>query len=642
MRQLSLIILIFAVGVCNAQTDTVTHETVEIKASRNTFLKNSLNKQTIEAVGAVTLSDALKFIPGVIIKDYGGIGGVKTVNYRSVGSQQGMVSFDNVPMQSAQTGVTDFSIFITRNIKSVSVSQTGLTVQPAKLLVSGFTVNIQTDANEISRNDGDSVNKNISLSAKYGSYNTGEICINSEIINAGYKINIAADYNHSDGDYKYKLTNGDSTGYYHRQNGRTDQMKYDLSISSRISPKIESYSKIFGYMSKRGLPKATTYYNLESDEILKDNMVFCQSKLRLKLSEKSEINQYVKYSFSGESWRDPDYNGINSSADYYQHEIYESTVMSIRPLSEMFLGIAADYDYNILKSDNVSGRPARHSFYLSASGEYKINKYLGITAVTAVQKHYSINKQSTEQFGGFNPSAGIEIGPFEFVKLNFDAKHTFRLPSFNDLYYNGIGSRILKPERANLYSLSSTFFKTISKTDISIKADIYNNSVKDKIVAVPTKNIYIWTMYNVGRTDIKAVEISGMIKTEPFKKLKIELSGTHTYQRAIDLSDKNSSVYKNQIAYVPRVSGSFLLKVEYRDCFVSYALNHQGRRYCLGENIAQNSIPAYCDQTVVAGYSIKKLSFTVEFHNVAGVTYEIIKNFPMPGLSFYSTIKYEI
>ena len=146
----------------------------------------------------------------------------------------------------------------------------------------------------------------------------------------------------------------------------------------------------------------------------------------------------------------------------------------------------------------------------------------------------------------------------------------------------------------------------------------------------------------MGRTDIKAVEISGMIKTEPFKKLKIELSGTHTYQRAIDLSDKNSSVYKNQIAYVPRVSGSFLLKVEYRDCFVSYALNHQGRRYCLGENIAQNSIPAYCDQTVVAGYSIKKLSFTVEFHNVAGVTYEIIKNFPMPGLSFYSTIKYEI
>jgi outer membrane cobalamin receptor len=43
--------------------------------------------EKIEAQGALQLSDAIKQMAGVTLKDYGGIGGLKTVSARGLGTQ---------------------------------------------------------------------------------------------------------------------------------------------------------------------------------------------------------------------------------------------------------------------------------------------------------------------------------------------------------------------------------------------------------------------------------------------------------------------------------------------------------------------------------------------------------------------------
>lgn len=55
------------------------------------------------------------------IKDYGGIGGLKTVNIRSMGSQHVGVFYDGIQIGNAQNGTVDLGKFSLDNMELVSV-----------------------------------------------------------------------------------------------------------------------------------------------------------------------------------------------------------------------------------------------------------------------------------------------------------------------------------------------------------------------------------------------------------------------------------------------------------------------------------------------------------------------------------------
>ena len=86
-------------------------------------------------------------------------------------------------------------------------------------------------------------------------------------------------------------------------------------------------------------------------------------------------------------------------------------------------------------------------------------------------------------------------------------KNTFRVPTFNDLYYLRIGNTSLRPEKAREYNIGVTWNgKPFSFTDfLSITLDGYYNEVTDKIVAFPST--YVWKMQNYG-----TVHITGLMR----------------------------------------------------------------------------------------------------------------------------------
>ena len=61
----------------------------------------------LERMNSQSVADALRYFSGVQIKDYGGIGGVKTVNIRSMGSNHVGVFYNGVQLGNAQNGQVD-------------------------------------------------------------------------------------------------------------------------------------------------------------------------------------------------------------------------------------------------------------------------------------------------------------------------------------------------------------------------------------------------------------------------------------------------------------------------------------------------------------------------------------------------------
>ena len=178
---------------------------------------------------------------------------------------------------------------------------------------------------------------------------------------------------------------------------------------------------------------------------------------------------------------------------------------------------------------------------------------------------------------------------------------------------------------------------------LSATIDGYYNRINDKIIATPTKNIFIWSMVNLGKVEIKGVDITTKVVLQPSENIRLNISCNHTYQRALDITNPTNHTYKNQIAYTPRVSGSGQFGIETPLMNLSYSLLWVGKRYTLGQNLPENRLEGYQDHSVSLSKETKiantLASFNLELLNLANKNYEVVKNFPMPGRSLRATIK---
>lgn len=68
-----------------------------------------------------SVADALRYFSGLQIKDYGGVGGLKTVNIRSMGTNHVGVFYDGVELGNAQNGTVDLGRFSLDNMESVTL-----------------------------------------------------------------------------------------------------------------------------------------------------------------------------------------------------------------------------------------------------------------------------------------------------------------------------------------------------------------------------------------------------------------------------------------------------------------------------------------------------------------------------------------
>ena len=65
-----------------------------------------------------SVADAIRYFSGVQIKDYGGVGGLKTVNIRSMGTNHVGVFYDGIELGNAQNGTVDLGRFSLDNMGS--------------------------------------------------------------------------------------------------------------------------------------------------------------------------------------------------------------------------------------------------------------------------------------------------------------------------------------------------------------------------------------------------------------------------------------------------------------------------------------------------------------------------------------------
>ncbi len=565
---------------------------------RSTAPLQVFSKDALKNLHALQVSDAVKHFAGVTVKDYGGIGGLKTVSIRSLGAQHTAVGYDGITLTDCQTGQIDIGRF-----------------SPSILL--------------------------------------------EQQLNSKWTVSANGEWMSSDGHYPYTLHYGDAkedlTSREKRKNTDVQTFRAEAGLYGIFSDKEQYRLKAYYFQSSRGLPKATTLYNDHSLQQLWDKNTFVQSQYKKEFSRQWVFQSSAKWNWSYQRYLDPDTPNSKGKTEnsYYQQEYYLSASVLYRMLDNLSFSLSTDGSINTMNANlNEFAQPTRYSWLTAFAGKY-MNDWLTISASALAT---IINEDVKEGGSAGNhrkltPYISASFKPFyhEEFRIRFFYKDIFRLPSFNDLYYQEVGNTKLRPENARQYNVGLTYSKNVCPflPYLSATIDAYYNKVTDKIIAYPTKNLAVWSMRNLGEVEIKGIDATGSLSLQPWERIRINLSGNYTYQQALDITNSDPTTeagrtYKHQIAYTPRVSGSGQAGIETPWINFSYSFLFSGKRYVQNENIAENSMEGYSDHSISISRSFHILkthtSVSVEVLNIANKNYEIVKNFPMPGRFVRATL----
>ena len=223
------------------------------------------------------------------------------------------------------------------------------------------------------------------------------------------------------------------------------------------------------------------------------------------------------------------------------------------------------------------------------------------------------------------------------------------MPTFNDLYYADMGNSKLSPEHVTQYNAGLLYEATRRGRMVSairVSADVYYNKVKDKIVAYPKGQQFRWTMLNLGKVDIRGVDVSALVTINPVDDLFFTVRGQYTYQRAIDVTNPADNYYRDQIPYIPHHSGSAVVNATWRGWGLNYSWIYVGCRYNQQENIRYNyTQPWYTsDMSISRDFALgrARCRAMVEVNNLLSQDYDVILNYPMPKRNFRVTLSVEI
>lgn len=605
-----------------------------------------LNKKQLQQQGITDIADALRRFSGVNIKDYGGAGGMKTISVRSLGAKHTAVVYDGIMLSDCQNGQIDLSRFSIDNIRQISltIGDNEDIFVPARTVAAAASLKLYSMTPDFSNR-----NTHFTGQIKTGSFGMANpfICYDQKI---SEKVSASAigEFMRADNLYPFTLINGDYITKEKRYNNSIQTYRGELNLYAHPNNRSTLNGKIYYYDTDQQLPGAVILYNAKSREKLRERNFFSQIHYRTYWQNNLSLQLNGKFNWSQSHYHDEGgkYPKGELNDRYFQREYYASGTLLYTPTKHWSMVYAADYTYNNLNANTPNNTsPYRHSVLQTATLRYQSSN---ITAVAMLLEALYINgaKEGTgaDNRNKLSPSFSFSWKPVEeeHLYLRVSYKNIFRVATFSENYFDRMGSRDLRPEKAQQYNVGITYQNNMAEwlPDFSLTIDGYYNKVTDKIVAMPY-NMFIWNMVNLGKVDIRGVDINVNSTFQPAERYSLILTGNYTYQYAVDKTDPKVIYYKHQIAYTPRHSAGASLAFENPFINCSFHATGVSKRYIASENRPSNEMSGYIEYGLSLYRNFKTRKFTYNLRgdiiNLGNKQYDIVKSYPMPGRSYKLT-----
>ena len=626
-------------------------------AMREVVPSQKLNGELLEQLNTHSVADALRYFSGIQLKDYGGVGGIKTVNIRSMGTHHLGISYDGIQLGNAQNGQIDLGQFSLDNVEEITLynGQKSAIFQPASDFGNAGAIYIRTKAPEFSMH-----NYKLRFKTQYGSSDMFRFStLWEQKLSETVSSSLSAGFLTASGKYKFRyerrFPNGqtawDTTAV--RNNGDIHAERFEANLFGRLD---NGGWQLKGYLynSARGIPGAIVNNVWRRGERQQDLNTFVQADFNKNIGEDFSTRWLAKYAYYNTHYVNKDTTQLPVDNRYKQQELYISTANVLELLPNWSASLSYDFKWNKLNADTYNfafQTRISNLVSLATAVDYKHLKAQGSLLATFIHDRSHRTAAANSSLTKLTPALFVNIYPFKgtFFSMRAYVKKSFRMPTFNDLYYTDMGNANLVPESALQYDAGFALNKHFNEgiiRHVEMHFDAYYNTVHDKIVAYPKGQQFRWTMLNLGKVHIKGIDVEAEADCSVGCGVTATLRAQYTYQDARDVTDPADSYYRHQIPYIPWHSGSAIIGLSYKDWNLNYSFLYAGERYDEQENILYNHMEPWYTSDLSLCWRFRWNALLcrakLDVNNVLDQDYEVIVNYPMPGRNYAVTLSVEI
>lgn len=637
------------------ENDTSSTDEILVTANRlkmSTLLSPNkvqvLNTKLISMLNGDKLSDVLSFADAVFIKDYGFNSGLKILSVNSTQSEHALILLNGLKLNNPQNAQFDTGLLQVTDISSVEISKGGASSLYGSEAIGGV-INILTN---------EKLNERpfyFNASNTTGSYKFNKFSIStggSIKLHGIKRIYLSSSYSNEQAknNYLYNFFNGFTNEIRERINN--DYRASTFNINSNIVIDRSSTLTLYSLYSKwdRGVPGTDFGYMVSQARQIDDNVI---SSLVFKkvFSNNLEFKTITGYKYYFQRYFDP-LTYITSSpinSFYKINTFVNSSEFNISGKGRFALTSGYEINYNSILSNEIE-KSNQTQLGIYTAGKMEINNVFDKIIIYPSARFDFYSNIGRNVVTG---KVGINIKPFK--KENFSIKssiaNNFRVPTFNELYWIGLGNKNLLPEKSISYD-GGFYYDFILLAENRLEASYFNINTVDRILWKPD-NSGIWRPENIGRTKSEGIDLSLRTTIKFSKLISSVFSFNYNYARAIKESEDypGDPTFGKQLIYVPQEFEKAFLSLAYSvpsDLLKLISINlfytFTGKRYSDFENTAFSPYYDLIDANINVSLSLFKTetSFKLSVNNITNKNYDVIRGYPMPlrNFKFQLAIKY--
>jgi len=562
--------------------------------------------------GAPNAADVIRDFSGIQLRDYGGAGGLKTVNVRSLGSAHTAIFLDGIPIDNAQNMQVDLGRIDPVTLEGIELysGQKSDLVQTAREYGSASALHLRSALPR---------KRCFRFGLRGGAFGTVAPSALAETRRGALAARLFAGADFSSGRYPFHDRGPGYDTLMMRSNSdlrafRVQGQFWYLPAGGRYELQARFYD------SERGIPgpvyKQAGGYPMSADRQA-DRTFTVQGGGEQRLGPAWKLLVRGKYTRDRLTYLDVSELNPQVSAtwDYLLQTGYLSASLGWQPLPWLHLNAAADGQYDALHARTDA---RRGTLFGALSGAFLLDPW----RVSA-----SLQYQTTSDGYRFlSPSLLVNWHPRADWTFGGLVKRSCRLPSFNDLYYTNAPARNLRPECVWQFAARWCWDRNFGPWHFRAREELYVNLVQDKLIAVPNGSLFRWSMYNIGRVQIYGDELSAEARYSG-RDWHAGITARYVYQRAFDPADGW------QIPYIPRHSASFNLEGGWRTFGIAVRGYVSGTRYTVASARPEARLAPWTTWDASLSWQpLPLLRVSVDVRNLLNEQYQIVQQYPMPGL----------
>jgi outer membrane receptor protein involved in Fe transport len=181
----------------------------------------------------------------------------------------------------------------------------------------------------------------------------------------------------------------------------------------------------------------------------------------------------------------------------------------------------------------------------------------------------------------------------------------------------------------------------MSSFGLDMSVDAYCHYVRDKIVAIPT--LFVWKMYNLGRALSAGADLSLRYSHRFHPSVAAALQAKYSYQYTADITDPHKKSYGLPLPYTPAHSAGATLSVLTRWVNFNYSFDALSERYAQAQPLESAKLSPYMVHSLSINrkfvFRYFQLHLSAALNNIGDESYELVKNYPMPGRNFKLSVR---